>query len=57
MAPRSLSSAHFMPDMAAPIASLRAVLCRCRHKNPWLLLVEGQLRVLSTIYCVYEGMK
>ena len=56
MAPRSLSSAHFMPDMAAPFARLRAVLCRCRHKKPWLLLVEGQLRALSTIYCVYEGM-
>ena len=57
MAPWRLSSAHFMPDMAAPIAPLWAVLCRCRHKKPWLLLVEGQLRVLSTIYCVYEGMK
>ena len=56
MAPWRLSSAHFMPDMAAPIAPLRAVLCRCRHKKPWLLLAEGQLRVLSTIYCVYEGM-
>ncbi len=57
MAPRSLSSAHFMPDMAAPIGPLRAVLCQCRHKKPWLLLVEAQLRVLSTIYCVYDGMK
>ena len=56
MAPWRLSSTHFMPDMAAPIGPLRAVLCRCRHKKPWLLLVEGQLRVLSTIYCVYEGM-
>ena len=56
MAPRRLSSAQFMPDMTAPITPLRAVLCRCRHKKPWLLLVEGQLRVLSTIYCVYEGM-
>lgn len=57
MAPWRLSSAHFMPDMAAPIGPLWAALCRCRHKKPWLLLVEGQLRVLSTIYCVYEGMK
>ena len=55
MAPWRLSSAHFMPDMAAPIGPLWAVLCRCRHKKPWLLLVEAQLRVLSTIYCVYEG--
>ena len=44
MAPWRLSSAHFMPDMAVPIGPLRAVLCRCRHKKPWLLLVEGQLR-------------
>lgn len=57
MAPWRLSSDHFMPDMAAPIGPLWAALCRCRHKKPWLLLVEGQLRVLSTIYCVYEGMK
>ena len=57
MAPWWLSSAHFMPDMAVPIVPLRAVLCRCRHKKPWLLLAEGQLCVLSTIYCVYEGMK
>lgn len=57
MAPWSLSSAHFMSDMAVPIVQLRAALCRCRHKKPWLLLVEGRLRVLSTIYCVYEGMK
>ena len=39
MAPWRLSSAHFMPDMAVPIAPLRAVLCRCRHKKSWLLLV------------------
>lgn len=57
MAPWRLSSAQFIPDMAVPIAPLWAALCRCRHKKPWLLLVEGQLRVLSTIYCVYEGMK
>lgn len=57
MDPWRLSSAQFIPDMAAPIALLWAALCRCRHKKPWLLLVEGQLRVLSTIYCVYEGMK
>ena len=43
MAPWRLSSAHFMPDMAVPIGPLRAALCRCRHKKPWLLLVEGQL--------------
>ena len=57
MAPWRLSSAHFMPNMAVPIAPSRAALCRCRHKKPLLLLVEGQLRALSTIYCVYEGMK
>lgn len=57
MAPWRLSSAQFIPDMAAPIALLRAVLCQCRHKKALLLLVKGQLRVLSTIYCVYEGMK
>ena len=43
MAPWRLSSAHFMPDMAVPIAPLRAALCRCRHKKPWLLLVEGSI--------------
>ena len=43
MAPWRLPSAHFMPEMAVPIAPLRSVLCRCRHKKPLLLLVEGQL--------------
>ena len=44
MAPCRLSSAHFMPDMAVPIAPLWAALCRCRHKKTWLLLAEGRLR-------------